>query len=113
MAAKKKGAKKARKTKTDGTGSVIDRSKHKYQVHEVKTASGKRKSVDNSDRIAAALRGLDADGVKKVAKDNGLTLKEYPNEGMLRMNVGNMLRGMVRRKEKVNIDGKSVASLGA
>lgn len=109
MAAKKKAVKKSKKT--DGT--VIDREKYDYDTQVVKDKDGKNKRVtSNGDRIAEALKTLDAEGVKKVAKDNGLTLKDYPNAGMLRMNVGNMLRGKVRKGEKVTINGKTVASLG-
>ena len=109
MAAKKKKAKKAAKT----DGSVIDRSKYEYKAETITGEDGKKKrTVSNGDRISQALKGLSAADVKKAAKDNGLTLKDYANDGMLRMNVGNMLRGLVRKGEvKVSIDGKTIASL--
>ena len=109
----KKAAPKRAAAKSGGSKSVIDQSKYDYEVSDVKTASG-RKSVSNGDRVAQALRGLDAKSVLAALKDNGL--KPNPswdglNPGMVRMNVGNMLRRLVRNNQSVKSGGKSIASL--
>jgi hypothetical protein len=111
-----KKAKAARAAKPKGeTKSVVDpRYLAKYQTHDVKTASGKRKSVDVGDRLAAKLRGMDVAGVVKVLKDNGIevpkNLKDR-NPGMARMVLGNSLRGFIRKGGKLNIGGVTIASL--
>jgi hypothetical protein len=57
--------------------------------------------------------GLDRDRLREVAKANGLGAKldDYEarelNGGLLRMNISNILRGMVRRGEKVVIGKKT------
>jgi len=111
-AAKKKAAKKASEAKA---GDVIARDKYKYEATEIKTADGKKKKVvDNGDRVSAALRGLSADEVVKVAKANGIEIKDSwanLNEGMRRMAAGNALRGVVRSGKSIDVNGKKVASL--
>ena len=98
MAKTKKAAKKE-------SASVIDRDKvANYTVHDEKTAGGKRKSVDCNDEVADMLRGKDRDELKAVAKKHGFEdrLKAWTNlnDGMFRMNVGNVLRGVLRAKEE-------------
>lgn len=106
-----KAKRKGKKVKTEGA-SVIDRSAHDYKTNVVETKDGtKKRAVDTGDNLAKAMRPLDIEQVKQVAKKNGLTLKDYPNPGMLRMNVGNMLRGLIRKGGKVDVLGKTVASL--
>lgn len=114
--AKGKAKKVAAKAKSGESKSVIDQSKYDYVVTDVKTASG-RKSVDTGDNIAKAMRGLDAKGALAALRANDL--KPNPawaekglNPGMIRMNVGNMLRRVVRQGGKVKIGDKTVASLG-
>ena len=36
--------------------------------------------------------------IAELAEANGVTVKTYPNQGMLRMNVGNMLRAVARKR---------------
>lgn len=72
---------------------------------EVKTASG-RVALDNADRVAIELRGLDLSEVyRTVANVLGVTqvsLKDrygHLNAGMQRMNLGNRLRKAYRHAE--------------
>lgn len=113
MAAKKTKSKKT--DKAEKGASLIDRDKYQYEKRDVKTASGKRKVVDNGDRIAKAMAGVTTEDLQKIADKNGIEKKmsSYPNPGMARMNLGNMLRAKVRGGTKVDINGTVVASLGA
>lgn len=101
-------AKTKAKKKAD-TASVISKEKAAtYKVSDVKTASGKRKSVDNDDKVAKALRGKSVDDLAKIASKNKLgdrfkTWRGNLNEGMVRMAIGNALRAMVRHKEPVHL----------
>ena len=87
------------------TKSVISADKAaKYKVSDVKTASGKRKSVDNDDKIAKALRGKSVDDLRKIANKTGLGDRfkanwSKLNPGMLRMSMGNALRAKARHGE--------------
>ncbi len=62
---------------------------------------------NNGDDIAALLKEAN---LAEVAKANGIDLNRWAgrNNGMVRMNLGNVLRGMIRRGEKVIINGKTV-----
>lgn len=119
--AKKNVSKAARKVKAvakkaataNDTKSVIDSAKYAYQKSDDKTPGGRR-CVDTNDRLAAAMRGLGVDDLKKVFKENKLDWKDRWNElnpGMARMNVGNVLRGVIKKGTSVKIAGKSIASL--
>lgn len=77
-----------------------------YHVSDTPTAGG-RKSVDTNDGMAKELRGLDEDGLRKFAKKEGgdeLVTRFNNwlkiNLGMARMNLGNVVRGMRRNKDK-------------
>lgn len=114
-----KGSKKkaAKAAETKNGGDVIDRSKYTYETSEIKTADGKKKKVrDNGDRVAEAIRGMDADAVVKALKANGGKVNDAwskLNAGMRRMAAGNALRALVRAGTTVEIGGKRVASLGS
>ena len=49
---------------------------------------------------------VDADAVAALCEENGITVKKYPNVGMLRMNAGNMLRSRARKRHGLNVQGK-------
>ncbi len=61
-------------------------------------------SQNCGDEFAGLMAGND---VKDIAADNGINLKRWKgkNPGMVRMNLGNVLRGRVKRGEYVVIDG--------
>lgn len=72
-----------------------------YKRSDVKTQSGQR-CLDNDDDVARRLRGmsrsdLESHAVKTVGADR---VKKWSklNDGMLRMNLGNMLRATLRGK---------------
>lgn len=51
---------------------------------------------------------VDMDALAEVATQNGIDLERYEglNRGMIRMNVGNRLRGLIRNGETVTINGQ-------
>ena len=48
---------------------------------------------------------VDPDAIAELCEANGVTLKDYPNLGMVRMNAGNMLRSRARKRHGLFIDG--------
>lgn len=101
-------AKAAKKAASKGASneskSVIPRDRAKsYTVSDVKTASGKRKSIDTNDEVAVMLRGKSVEELQTIAARYGLEdrFKEkwaHLNPGMIRMSFGNALRGVMRQK---------------
>jgi len=118
---KPKAAKKAANTRkakaaSSGKGIIGPEYRKEYAVdRKNKTASG-NPTVSNGDRIAQAMRGLDLDACSKVAKENKLQDKfsgwAKLNPGQQRMNLGNVLRGLVRKGEGATVQGKAIKSLG-
>lgn len=109
-------AKTATKKKTSDAKSMkIDASR--YTRTKFKGADGKSKhSAGNGDAVAQALLGAGPDDLRSIAADNGLSerMSKYEkstNPGQYRMNLGNMLRGMVRKGTHVNIGGVTVEGL--
>lgn len=92
-------------TMSEETNSIISTEiRESYKV--TKTKDGTR-HVDNNDTIAKDLRGLDLDGVYKVAsKMLGESVRALKgkygklNPGMQRMNLGNRMRKATRDKKK-------------
>lgn len=77
------------------TGMSIDRTKYNYNATRVLDASGKLiKRSGNGDAISIAM--MHVTDIGKVAKANKLEVKGV-NNGQMRMNLGNQLRGIVRR----------------
>lgn len=80
---------------------------------QYKAAYGKEENC--GDAMAKAFKAVcdeyedKADGVVVIAKANGIDLSRWEgkNPGMVRMNLGNVLRGMVKRGEKVKIGSKT------
>ncbi len=78
-----------------------------YHVSDTKTAGG-RKSVDNNDAVAKAMRGLDTDALRKFAKDEGgkELVERFDgwakklNAGQVRMTLGNAVRAARRNAKK-------------
>lgn len=106
--------KKAAKKPANETKSVISRERAStYKVSDVKTASGKRKSVDNDDETARMLRGKSREDLVALAKRHGLEdrLKKWKdlNEGMFRMTFGNALRAVLRHKAEKTKERKKAA----
>lgn len=82
------------------TAMTIDRSRYDYsKTRSVDPKTGKlRARTSNGDAVAMALHHAFDAGltVEKIAKANKLEPKGA-NPGQVRMNLGNMLRGVVRR----------------
>lgn len=97
--------------KKEATKAVIDYDTiQKYKVHDVKTGSGKRRAVDNNDKVAAALRGLNEKEHGRVAKENKIKIKNFDtlNVGLRRLALGNALRRLMRTDKKISVLGKTV-----
>ena len=87
------------------TGSMIDKDRRAgYKVTKtVKTPSG-RPSIDTDDGVAKELRGKTVDELRKIAKEKGGAdlVERFDawvanlNAGQVRMNLGNVLRGIKR-----------------
>lgn len=106
----------ARKKKAKGTG--IDMSDRDYKAIRVENKDGTiRHSRGNGDAVAKAMIAFVAGGgdLMKVVKDNKLTekygQKDFPNQGMFRMTLGNSLRALVRGGTPVKIGSIEIKSL--
>lgn len=83
---------------------ISDEYRDKYKVDKtVRTASGAY-SVSKGDDVAKALNGLTVEQLRDVAKDAGIVEKfdgwKHLNPGMQRMNLGNVLRGLVENEDQ-------------
>lgn len=94
----------------------IVKNPNRYQRDRVLTAEGKvRHSATNGDAVAKAMFGMDRAQMEQCVVDNGLTerMKKHdgtPN-GRYRMNLGNILRGLVRTGKSPVIGKHTVTSL--
>lgn len=86
-------AKPAQPEETDEDGNITKPAVEAVEAVEgVKAVRGKKgKDV------------TDVDAIKILAKENNIEVKEYPNAGMTRMNVGNMLRAAARKRHGLRI----------
>lgn len=93
--------------KKDESSIIPAKTRAAYHVSDTPTAGG-RKSVDTNDAVAKEMRGLDEAGLRKFAKSEGgdELVKRFNawlkglNLGMARMNLGNVVRGLRRNKNK-------------
>ena len=93
--------------------AVDDGYRERY-VHDnnIRTESGSA-SIHCGDEVSRSMLGLGQTEVKSVARENGLEEKHDSyqerdlNPGMIRMNIGNMLRAKVNRGEEVTFFGKN------
>ena len=105
----KKAARKASRN-SNGKSIIADTFRSQYKKDKAhKTESG-APSVHCGDGLASAMAGLDNDTITKVARENKVDAGKWSslNPGQIRMNLGNVLRGMIRRGEKVTVQGKAV-----
>jgi len=66
-------------------------------VPGLKTATGSAVVAQANDVVTHKLSGLTSDGLQAVAAELGITWKwGHLNPGMQRMNLGNVIRGLVR-----------------
>lgn len=102
----------------DDSAPVIDRAKYGYssaRVADPKTGKV-RNVVSNGDAVARALSLTSFDDLPKIAKSNGVSdkfdkFKNTVNAGMVRMNLGNVLRAMVRNGTEVTIGEYTIKKL--
>lgn len=92
------------------TGAVIEYEviRDRYVTHDVKTGSGKRRAVDNDDKVASALRGTTEKDWAKIAKENGIKININLQAGLRRLALGNSLRRVLRVEKKISVLGKTV-----
>lgn len=107
---------------TDNT-AMIDRSKYKYTTTRIiDPDTGKhRVATHNNDAIARAMLSVKSTDLQKIARKNGLAemgdlnadklAKGDINAGQFRMNIGNALRGKVRKGEPVEIGDVTIKKL--
>ena len=105
---------RAKKNGNGPTKSIIKAEFRSQYIRDpkVKTESGAA-TIHNGDALARAMAGLTQADFKKIARDNGVLDRfegwtESLNPGQVRLNLGNVLRGMARRGEEVTIQGKRV-----
>ena len=94
--------------------AITSEQRKSYQQTDFRTA-GKGKVVNTGDAVANALAPLATqgdEGIRAVAEANGLAdkFKAYArlNPGQRRMNIGNLLRGIVSKGGTVTIGGAKV-----
>lgn len=91
-------------------GNVVNREKYDYKTSDVKTAGGKRKTVDNGDALSVALRGADREKIDSILKLNGMEDRvekhKHLNDGMYRMISGQALRALLRKNTPVRLSTK-------
>ena len=104
---------KTKSKEKDKASALIDQAR--YRCFKVKNESNRQRvSAGCGDAIHKVLIGCTLSDLVKIAKDNGLTDKfkrEYPNAGMARMALGNMLRPLVKKKQPVVVGDVTVRSL--
>lgn len=130
--AKKAGKRKAKKRASDEDGEEGEEGEEEgggsKSVVKAKYKKLYRPNKDtNGDDFAQALHeavcpdgeGVDIGAFTKVCRDNSIDAERIrkwtrlknkqgePNTGMMRMNLGNVLRGMIRRSELVKLGTKS------
>lgn len=102
----------AKKDKANGKSKAVIGydTIQKYKIHDVKTGSGKRRAVDNNDKVATALRSLNEREWKRIAAANKVRVKNFDklNAGLKRLALGNALRRVMRVEGKIDVLGKSV-----
>lgn len=83
---------------------VAEKYRDGYKTDKsVRTPSGAY-SISKGDDVAKSLNGLSTSQLAEVAKDAGVGEKfagwKHLNPGMQRMNLGNMLRGLLRQEDR-------------
>ena len=99
-------------TEFKSTGDWINRLLDEHCATVEGATEAKEAVVDNDGTVLEkAVRGtkgkrvVDKDALIALAVENGITVKEYPNPGMYRMNIGNMLRARGRKQGWLMIAG--------
>mgnify|MGYP001591429116 FL=1 len=106
----------ARKKNTEPVKALISREyADKLTVHDDKTPGGRR-AADVADSVADLLRGKSLDELRTIANKHGLSdrltgWEKSLNFGMIRMNLGNVLRRLNKEKAEGKADkGKKKAA---
>lgn len=85
--------------------TLYSRYSPKYVKSEVKTAGGKRKSMDIGDALAQALRGKTTEELTTICNSNGVDTSRWTHlqPGRFRMQVGRALRVIIRHGKSVKV----------
>ncbi len=98
------------KSKNDWINAMLNKHATDQNVGEVKAvAEVKDKEGKVTTPAVRGKKGKDVaniDALKAIAAENHLTVKDYPNPGMYRMNIGNMLRAAARKRGGLFFSGK-------
>ena len=93
--------------KFSSAGDWINQLMDKHYTTEIPgTPAEKDADGKVTKRATKGKREFDIEGATAWAEENGLTVKTYPNPGMYRMNIGNMLRAAAKRRHGLMRDGK-------
>lgn len=97
---------KSKKLKIENTEIVVV-PKGKSVISRERKAALKAKPRDElSTELEQAQLGM---GLESVAIENGVDFRwAHLNKGMQRMNLGNRLRGMLNRGERVVVEGRTI-----
>lgn len=99
------------------SGQMLDVKRYQYSRIKIRNKDGKAiYSAGNKDAVARAMLGLDKAGLVEVMNDHDLKDKvgkhaKGKNVGHFRMILGQALRGMVNRGEKVKVQGHVIKDL--
>lgn len=90
--------------------SLYQRYVSTYVKSDVRTAGGKRKSIDKGDELARLLRGRPMDELIKICSANNIDTTRWThlNFGRFRMQVGRALRLIMKKGGTVKIGAKRV-----
>lgn len=97
-----------KQTAAIGAGYDYDKIKVRAKDGTLVTSSGTADAVARAMLLHLAVNG---GTVNQVIAANGLKVKKGPNEGLVRMAVGNALRGLVRNGTAVKIGAVTVKTL--
>jgi len=94
--------------------SIISLEKTKsYTTHNILTASGKRKSIDNGDFVSGILRGMGTKDYNEIYDENKFLVSNWNtlNAGLKRLALGNIIRKRVRFNLVTFIKGKKLEKI--
>ncbi len=84
-----------------GSG-VVKRDRYQYMAHAASRTPSGRTAIDNNDTVADMLRSKSLEEVYEILRQHGGEPKESwfsLNQGLARMAAGNMLRGLLKKRD--------------
>lgn len=95
------------------TANLYSRYAGNYVKSDVKTAGGKRKSMDKGDALAQALRGKSVEELSDIATTNKIDVARWThlNPGRFRMQVGRALRLIIKNGKSIKVGKTTIKEL--